>query len=372
MSATDSASPSKLVPLKVFENDTQLFRLRFTPCGTVLCGAAMDSRVKRWRLAEPPEPTSPDSEKPKLKKGDSGHQLLDLSPWEGFVGWVQAFAMHPTEGIAAAADSFGTLRCADLREEKPVEKWSVSSAHDGWIRALAYSPDGTRIFSSGRDGILKCWNASTGKPLGECRLNEDLYAIAISPDGASIAVADARARVHLVHASNLVRSATFPVEEMFLLSRMQEVGGIRFLQFTNDGKHVLAAGSKPASGGFVEALPRVIPVSVTDGTLGEGWKISTGKDGFVLDLQSHPSGATLIAVSGQPGTGRVALFSPNKIEPTHTDTSPPNCQSIAVHPSGKYAITAATSRSGGNGKSLSADGKYLRNTSPLHLFSLST
>jgi WD40 repeat protein len=372
MSATDSAFPSKLVPLKVFENDTQIFRLRFTPCGTMLCGAAMDSRVKRWRLLEPPEPAAADSEKPKLKKGDSGHQLLEQSPWEGFVGWVQAFAMHPTEGVATAADSFGTLRCADLREEKPAEKWAASSAHDGWIRALAYSPDGASIFSVGRDGNLKAWDAETGKPFGECQLNDDLYAIAISPDNASIAVADAHARIHIINAATLVRSATFPIEEMFILARMQEVGGIRFLQFSNDGKHVLAAGSKPASGGFVEALPRVIPVSVTDGTLGEGWKISTGKDGFVLDLQSHPSGATLIAVSGQPGTGRVALFSPNKIEPTHTDTTPPNCQSIAVHPSGKYAITAATSRSGGNGKSLSADGKYLRNTSPLHLFSLST
>lgn len=372
MSATDSAFPSKLVPLKVFENDTQIFCLRFTPCGTVLCGAAMDSRVKRWRLVEPPQPTSSDSEKPKLKKGDSDHQLLDQVPWEGFAGWAQALALHPSNGTATAADSFGTMRCADLREEKPLEKWAVSSAHNGWIRALAYSPDGARIFSVGRDGNLKAWDASTGKPLGECHLNEDLYAIALSPDSASIAVADAGARIHLINATTLTRSATFHVEEMFLLSRMQEVGGIRFLQFTNDGKQILAAGSKPASGGFVEAIPRIIPVSASDGSIGEGWKISTGKDGFVLDLQSHPHGATLIAVSGQPGTGRVALFPPGKTEPAHTDTTPPNCQSIAVHPSGKYAIAAATSRSGGNGKSLSPDGKYLRNTSPLHLFSLSS
>jgi WD40 repeat protein len=372
MSATDSIAPLKLVPLKVFENDTQVFRLRFTPCGTVLCGASMNARVKRWRLVEPPDPNPTDNPKAKTKKGDSGHQLLDLSPWEGFVGWVQAFAMHPSEGIAAAADSLGTVRCADLRPEKPQEKWSVPAAHDGWIRALAYSPDGARLFSVGRDGILKSWDSSTGKPLGECRLNEDLYAIAISPDGTSIAVSDAHARIHVINGATLTRSATFPVEEMFILARMQEVGGIRFLQFTRDGKHILAAGSKPATGGFVEASPRIIPVSVSDGALSESWKVSTGKDGFVLDIHPLPSGANLIAVSGQPGTGRVALFAPDKTEPAHTDTTPPNCQSIAVHPSGNYAITAATSRGGGNGKSLSPDGKYLPNTSPLHLFALTT
>ena len=372
MSTPHTTPLPKLLPLKVFENDTQLFRIRFTPCGSVLCGAAMDGRVKRWRLVEPPEATATDSAKPANKKGESGHQLVEQMPWEGFAGWVQAFAMHPSEGISVAGDSFGKLSCADLTGEKPVDQWSIFPAHDGWIRALAYDPSGTRIFSSGRDGVLKGWDASTGKPLGECSIAEDLYAIAISPDGAHIAVADARARVHLIDAKTLVRSATFPVDEMFLLARMQEVGGIRFLQFSPDGKRVFAAGSKPASGGFVEALPRIIPISVADGALSESWKISAGKDGFVLDMQTHPSGAHIIAVSGQPGTGRVAIFGPESTEPSHADTTPPNCQSVAVHPSGKYVITAATSRSGGNGKSLSPDGKYLRNTSPLHLFSLAS
>ncbi len=372
MNTSDKQPLQKLLPLRVFENDTQVFRIRFTPCGSVLCGAAMDGRVKRWRLIEPPETGAPDNAKPVNKKSGSAYQLVDLSPWEGFAGWVQAFAVHPSEGVAVAGDSFGNLKCATLTDEKPLNRWSVSPAHDGWIRALAYDRSGTRIFSSGRDGVLKCWEAATGKPLGECNLNADIYAIAVSPDGARIAVADARAKVHLIDAHTLVLSATFPVDEMFILARMQEVGGIRFLQFSPDGTQVFAAGSKPTSGGFVEALPRIIPIAVTDGTLSESWKISSGKDGFVLDMQTHPSGARIIAVSGQPGTGRIAIFGPESTEPSHVDTTPPNCQSVAIHPSGKYLITAATSRGGGNGKSLSPDGKYLRNTSPLHLFSLTS
>ena len=266
MNETDPAVPSKLTPLKVFEVDTQIFRLRFTPCGTVLCGAAMDSRVKRWRLIDPPAASSTDQEKPKAKKGDSGHLLEEMSAWEGFTGWVQAFAMHPTEGLATAGDSFGSLRCADVRTEKPADRWSVAAAHDGWIRALAHSHDGSHLFSGGRDGVLRRWDSNNGKPLGECRLEQDLYAIAVSPDGTRIAVADALSKVHLIDAATFTRSSTFPVDEMFILSRMQEVGGIRALHFNKDGTRILAMGCKPASGGFVEASPRIIPISVASST----------------------------------------------------------------------------------------------------------
>lgn len=370
MSSIGSAVPSKLVSLKVFEPDTQLFRIRFTPCGSVLCGAAMDGCVKRWRFSEPEGFVLPDASETKSKKPTQAHGLDEIPAWDGFSGWVQAFAMHPSRTEAIAADSFGNLRCANVLSEKPSIQWSVDAAHDGWVRALAYTPDGTKAVSGGRDGRLRFWDASTGKPIGERNLGADLYAVAFSDDGSRVAVADARAKIHLVDASTLEPSKSYPVEEMFILARMQEVGGIRSLRFTKDGQHILAAGSKPASGGFVEALPRIIPVSVADGSIGESWKISTGKDGFVLDMQSHPSGAELIAVSGQPGTGRIALFAPNATEPSDSNTTPPNCQSLAIHPSGKYVIVAATSRGGGNGKSLSPDGRYLRNTSPLHLFGL--
>jgi WD40 repeat protein len=330
----------------------------------------MDGCVKRWRFDEPEGFALPEAGETNPKKINSAHRLEEMAAWRDFTGWVQAFSMHPSRADAVAADSFGNLRCADVLGEKPTLRWTVDASHDGWVRALAYTADGTKLLSAGRDGRLRVWDAETGKPLGECPLGEDLYAIAVRADGSQVAVADARARVHLIDAAKLERSNSFPVEEMYILSRMQEVGGIRSIRFTKDGQHVLASGSKPTSGGFVEALPRIIPISVADGSLGESWKISTGKDGFVLDMQSHPSGAELIAVSGQPGTGRIALFAPNATEPSDSNTTPPNCQTLAIHPSGKYVIVAATSRGGGNGKSLSPDGRYLRNTSPLHLFGL--
>jgi WD40 repeat protein len=39
--------------------------------------------------------------------------------------------------------------------------------HDGPIRRVDYSPDGTRIVTAGGDGVARLWDAATGRPVGE-------------------------------------------------------------------------------------------------------------------------------------------------------------------------------------------------------------
>ena len=58
----------------------------------------------------------------------------------------------------------------------------------GEVLAVAFSPDGTRIASGGRDGILRLWDAGTGDLLLKLEGHSDyIKSLAFSPDGRQIA-----------------------------------------------------------------------------------------------------------------------------------------------------------------------------------------
>lgn len=77
------------------------------------------------------------------------------------------------------------------------------SAHQGGVVALAFSPDGRTIASSGRDTLVKLWNVTDGKAagvLGKSRggqFRDWIHAFAFSADGDWIAAGDMAGFVHL-------------------------------------------------------------------------------------------------------------------------------------------------------------------------------
>lgn len=60
--------------------------------------------------------------------------------------------------------------------------------HQGAVRSAAFNPDGTRIATSCRDGLLRLWHADSGTELLRLSLGpEGARGVAFSPDGQSIA-----------------------------------------------------------------------------------------------------------------------------------------------------------------------------------------
>jgi hypothetical protein len=77
-----------------------------------------------------------------------------------------------------------------------VRVWEASSGkalhvlkgHKGWVRTVAYSPDGARVVSGADDGTVRVWEASSGKALHVLKGHMGgVSTVAYSPDGARVA-----------------------------------------------------------------------------------------------------------------------------------------------------------------------------------------
>jgi WD40 repeat protein len=315
----------------------QVTRIRFSPDGTELAVACVDGVVRRWSVAD-------------------AKPLTDL---KGHDGWVTTVSYLPN-GDLLSADSWGKLVC--WSNEKV--RWSIA-AHDGWLRAVAIAKD--LIATCSRDGFVRLWNPKDGAKIREAKIGVDLHSLAFSPNG-SLVVGDLFGRIR-VFDSTLKTLREFEQKEFHLLDRIQDVGGVRCLTFSPDGKTLYAAGCQPKTGGFVQAFPLLVALDFATGKTLGSWKGSNDSEGIVHDLRVLADGRLAAVTSGQPGQGKFLLFEPPIGTPAFVSTKQPNCHSVDLAPDGKRIATSATNaNSSGNGRVKGKAGEYPENQSPIQFW----
>jgi WD40 repeat protein len=366
--------------LKMFPNDRQLCVARFSPCGQLLAAGAMEGTVRRWSVVEKPKPVAevelPDEAKKKpapknaKKVEESPVELVPLPHLSGFNGWVQTIAFHPKDKVLYAADTWGKLTATAYEGDAPKSLWENATAHDGWIRKLAISPDGQHLVTGGRDQFVRVWTTA-GKLVAEHRHTEDIYAVGFAPEGKVVAFGDEKGRVKTWDFGTKQVVREFDATVFHKLSRLQDVAGLRMLAFIEGGKSLLVGGCEPEGGGFLEGAPVLLKFDVATGKKQIEWKFGAAKEGFVLDVAQHPGGYLIVVTSGQPGSGKIMFLRPGEKEPFFTHTAVANVHSVTLHPDGKrFAVAAMNKASNGNGRPKTADGSYPSNTSPVHLFEI--
>lgn len=120
--------------------------------------------------------------------------------------------------IGATAPPAGAAADADGNPLPPGVVRRIGSSrlrHAGFLNDMAYTPDGKWLASTSSDGSVHLWDVQTGRFRWRIRLRPDAYeqALAVSPDGASIAVLSEVEYVLLATANGAVLARhTWPVD----------------------------------------------------------------------------------------------------------------------------------------------------------------
>ncbi|VTT98604.1 wd-40 repeat-containing protein : WD-40 repeat protein OS=Pirellula staleyi (strain ATCC 27377 / DSM 6068 / ICPB 4128) GN=Psta_1602 PE=4 SV=1: WD40: WD40: WD40 [Gemmataceae bacterium] len=329
----------------------QVSRVRFSPDGTLLVAACFDGTVRRWDV--------------------SGKEPVELPAITGHNGWVtnvMFMSLPPKIGDKIySTDSWGRLTASDIDGK---QRWTVESAHDGWVRGLAQSPDKAVVATCGKDGIVRLWRAATGKPDIKFKLGSDLLSLAFAPDGTDLFVGDQFGVVHVLNYASGEPVRTIEARELFKLDRIQDVGGVKNLMLSADGKTLFAAGAEPKSGGFVQCVPLLIAFDRSGKRLSQ-YKGANDNEGYVTDLAWHPDGYVIGTTSGQPGQGKFFFWKPGDAAAFVTGGKHPNCHSVALAPEGDVmAVSATNANSSGNGRVKGTGGDYPANNSPIQLWTV--
>ncbi|XP_068587704.1 telomerase protein component 1 isoform X2 [Cebidichthys violaceus] len=114
----------------------------------LLLSAGSDKRVRVWKK---------DDEEKGLLGGLKMWGMFNVQP-----GTIQTLAQNSTY-LATASDNFSIALCllSDLALDPSIEHHDYLRGHSGGVTCLAFSPDGRRLLSGGKDKALMVWDVSS-------------------------------------------------------------------------------------------------------------------------------------------------------------------------------------------------------------------
>jgi WD40 repeat protein/transcriptional regulator with XRE-family HTH domain len=241
--------------------------LAYSPAGSRLATGAVDGAVALWDSA-------------------TGEQQRALA---GHANMVVGLAFSPDGQRLASASWDGTAKVWDLASGAEVVTFAGHEMPGG-LTNIAFSPDGRYAFTSGDDDVARQWDARTGEEIrvfsGEER---DIYGLALSRDGATLALGDQDGGILIYEVSS--------GERLHKLSG--HAGLLLRMAFNVDG-------SLLASTGF-DRLAKV-------------WDVASGEERFslygnssnVFGVAFSPDGSQL-ATAGADGTVRTYALSLDEV-----------------------------------------------------------
>lgn len=308
--ASSQLTPSRTRMALELRHTSPLIACRFDLTGRYIFAAAQDNSIQRWELAN------------STKTAFTGHR-----------SWVRGLAFHAASRKLLSADYQGKVLVWTADAATPTVERTLD-AHDGWVRAIAMSPDQRQFATCGNDNLIKLWNVADFSLVREFQGHTShVYNVAFHPTERAIVSGDLRGNIKQWDLQTGRETRTMDASVIFRYDPTfrADHGGIRSMTFNADGSLLACAGITNVTNAFAGiGNPAIVLFNWQTGQRTQVLRVNPAFQGTAWGVVFHPQGFVIGAGAGSGGG--LWFWRPTEQNSLHNVTVPNNARDLAMHP----------------------------------------